>query len=187
MRETDDEFETSDETPRRRRGFLAGWLLGALVGGLVVGIGAVAASHASGAFGGGHGFGHGGFGRHHGGGHDPEHVREHVRVGVEYAAKYLDADEAQVEALTALAEDAVDRMLALHDPHAANREALIAWLASPDADPETLSALVDAELELAREAADELEVLAVGVAQTLTPEQRRTLIETLERFRHHGH
>jgi protein CpxP len=174
---------TPDPTVRQRRsrrGFLGGLAIGILGAGLVgfaIGATMPAAEAALGAL------AHGGF--HHDGPPTPEKAREHAEFVVSFALHRLDATGAQEEQVQKIVRSAIDELFPVVEKHHANRDQLRAILGGATIDRSALEKLRSDELALADEMSRVVVSAVADTAETLTPAQRTTLLERLERFRHH--
>jgi len=134
---------------------------------------------------GGHGGmrGHGMFGRHHGGPPDAEAVRERVAFGLEWGLRKLDATPDQEQQIQAIAADAVDRMIALHEGHADSKETLRALVTAEQVDRVALEAWRAQQIATFDRASLQLADSVASVLDVLSPEQRAQLAEQMAR--HH--
>ena len=130
----------------------------------------------------------GGF-RHHGFGHgrtiDPARVTERLQHASAWALGSVDATDEQRERIDAILAGAVDDIFPLRAEHRAHRRDLIAELARPQLDRETLERIRTAELALAEKATARLLEAVVAAAQVLDPEQRQGLVERFARRHRH--
>jgi protein CpxP len=174
---------SSGPRERRRRGFLAGIALGALVAGLVgfaIGAATPVANAALGALG-RHGLGHGA-----GTPPSPEEIREHAGFFVGFALHRLDATPDQEERVQKIVGSAIDELFPVVTRHRANRDALHEILVAPAIDREAIEKLRAQEMELADSLSRVLATAIGDAADVLSSEQRSTLVEHLQRFRHRG-
>jgi Spy/CpxP family protein refolding chaperone len=130
---------------------------------------------------GGHGFGHGRFRGDHD--HDPEEVRERIGFVSDRILGYLDASEAQREAIDEILDRSVAETFASLGQRGEVHEQLSALLASPEVDRAALESLRAQQIALADTLSRELTTTLADIADVLTPEQRSDLAELHERFR----
>lgn len=176
--------ETSKGRPSRRgRGLLYG-LLGA--GGLVAVLAVFTARPIMAAIQDGGGFHRhwragGGWGGHHA--MNPEAAKEHLQVASKWALREIDASPAQQEQINKILGGAVDDLFRLREKHQGNREAFAAQLGGATIDRAALEEIRKSEIALADEASQRFVQALADVADVLTPEQRRALIERVHQ--HH--
>lgn len=127
--------------------------------------------------------GHGPFGRHDGP-PDPEVMRERVAFGLEWGLRKLDATPEQEEQIQAIAADALERMVALHEGHAESKETLRALVTAEQVDRTALEAWRAQQIASFDEASKQLADSAASALDVLTPEQRAELVERMARHRH---
>jgi Spy/CpxP family protein refolding chaperone len=167
-------------TMNRRR-----WIGLSLAG--VAGAGALGALFAAPALGGGGGWlGHGGgrFG-HHGRHHfDESDVREHV----EWILRDANATDAQVDEITRIATATAQDLRGLREGARGAHDEIAAALGGESVDRAALEALRAEHLAAAETASRKLTDALAQVAEVLTPEQRKVLIEQhAKRRARHGH
>lgn len=155
--------------PKRR--FLAGLLTGGLAGALLAGTaGFVAHAHD----------GPGGFkrciGRHHGA-MGPEAMRQRVEFATDWMLTKVKATDEQKLKVKEIMGAAVTDLSGLREAHHGNRDALLEALTADTVDRAKLEALRKAELELAERASQRITSALADVADVLTPEQRRGLVD----------
>ena len=131
-----------------------------------------------------------GHGRHrHGffGHHQIDNVGE-ARERVEHVAGWvldrMDATEDQETRIQAILDDSVGEMFGMRKEHRANRDALIELLSEPNIDRQALEALRRNELQLAEAASTRMVVALADVAEVLTVEQRREMLEHITSHHH---
>lgn len=174
----DEQKETSDggRPPRRRR--LLYWLLGASA--VIAAIGArpiLAAIQDGGGF---HRPGRGGWGHHR---MTPEAAKEHAQVATKWALREIDASDEQQDRVNKVVGGAIDDLFRLKDQHQANREAFAAQLGGPTIDRGSLEEIRKSEMALADDASRRFVQAMADVAEVLTPEQRKALLDHVHRHR----
>jgi Spy/CpxP family protein refolding chaperone len=181
----DDPYEhtqSTDAAPRRRRASALTWgLLGAaavIASGAAVGITQGAWAHA--------GFGRGHFGdrHHHRFGDDPERAKQHALFAIAWMLREVDASDEQQARAEEITSGLVDRFAPLVAAHHEQHEAFVAALGADAVDREALHRLREQTLELAEQGSVAVVDALVDLAEVLTPEQRR---ELLERAADHHH
>jgi len=164
---------------RHRRGFAAKLVVGILGAGLVgfaIGAAMPVAEAAMGAM-----------ARHSdspGGPPSLEEARDHAEFFVAFALHRLDATPDQEDRVHKVVDGAIDNLFPVIGKHRANREELRNILSSPTIDRSAIEKLRVEELALADELSRTLAGAIGDTAEILSPEQRTTLIERLDRFRH---
>jgi len=111
----------------------------------------------------------------------PEAAKEHIQVAAKWALRDVDASEQQQERVSAIAADAVDDLFRLRQRHLENREAFHAQLGGASVDRAALEEIRKSEMALADEASKRFVRAVADMADVLTPEQRRALMEKLAR------
>lgn len=162
--------------PLRWLGFFAVGVMGALAGNTLF---SVARADLGGRGWGGHGGG--GFLRHHHGG-DPEKAKERAQLGVEMAFRAVGASEEQRTRARGIVARHLEGAGTLHERFHANRKEGAEALAGATVDREKLEAVRKAQLQIAEEASAKLTAALGELAEVLTPEQRRQLVELGGRF-----
>lgn len=165
----------SQGKPRRR--FLAGVLTGGLLGSLLAG-GASIFSHAYP----GHGMfrgSHGGWGHHWRSGGDPG---ERAAFFTGWMLSRINASDTQKQQITTLVQATVQELRPLREQHEQHRQAMFAALSRSVVERDALHALRQAELQLAEEASQRFVDTIADIAEVLTPEQRTSLLDMVQRF-----
>jgi len=123
-------------------------------------------------------------GRHGHWGHhrmdNPEEAREHVEDAAEWMLDHVDASDAQQEKVQAILRESVDEFVDMAQQHHANRDALIKAFTQPTIDRQALESIRRDELQVAEAASNKMVKTLADVAEVLTPEQRRELLERFE-------
>lgn len=174
--------ERKCKLPRRTRFGIAAFLLvslGAIVGAVVVGtIGASAfAGHGHHA---GHRAGH--YTGHHG--HSRDSVEAHLQRKTTWVLRALDTTSEQQAQVETLLSDTLAEVYPLVERHRENRTLWLEELGKPELDPEALETLREQELMLMDSMSVSLVSAFASVAQILTPEQRRELIDGIMSHHH---
>lgn len=162
-----------------RRGFAAKLVLGILGAGLIgfaIGAAMPVAEAAMGAM-----------ARHGGGEGGPptlEEARDHAEFFVAFALHRLDATPEQEDRVQKIVDGAIDNLFPVIDKHRANRDELRSILSSPTIDRAAIEKLRVEEVALADELSRTVAGAIGDTAEVLSAEQRATLIEHLDRFRH---
>ena len=152
-----------------------GWIMAVLLVGLGAAGGALTTIAVDA---GAHGRWHDGFGMHrHGHANGAAHATERLQRVTAWALGSVDATGEQRDRIDAILAGAVNDILPLRDEHHAHRRDLIAELARPQVDRSELERIRAAELTLAATATARLLDATVAIAQVLSPEQRRQLVE----------
>ncbi len=164
----------------RRRQFFTGVLAGGLFGLLVAGgLGVYAYARPDIPW--GHRGGHGSC-------HQPMDARtagERATFVSDWVLSRVDATETQREQVSTIIQDAVIDLAPLREQHCGNHQVLIDALGREKIDREALGQLRHETMQLMETASSRLVDAVVDAAETLTPEQRRELIELAQRFHHH--
>jgi protein CpxP len=153
-----------------RRKFFKFAGLGALFAGLASGIAWKARAH----------------GRH--GAFDPTRLEEYLDRGLKHFYVELDATPEQQQRLAPIVKDAARDLLPLREKlHAARRQGF-ELLTAPTVDRAALESLRTEQLQVAETGSRRLAQALADVADVLTPEQRKTIAERIERHhaRRHG-
>jgi len=123
-------------------------------------------------------------------GHDhdfrAERAHDHAEFAVEWALRHLDASDEQQARIQQIVSSAIDELTALREPHEQHREAFVALLGEEQIDRTRLEALRAQELALAGDASSVLTTALAEIAETLTLEQRKELLEHASKHRR-GH
>lgn len=131
---------------------------------------------------------HGPAGRPHGfaslAAHDPAAARQHVEAAVEWALRGVNASDDQKQQAQKIADRVIDELGPLVHQHRANVEAIAGELAKPEIDRAAIDRLRRQQVALADEASKAVVGGFTDLAQSLTPEQRRELVELAHRL--HG-
>jgi len=174
----DEQKETSEGGRPTRRRRLLYWLLGSSA--VVAAIGArpiMAAIQDSGGF---HRPWRGGWGHHR---MPPEAAKEHAQVAAKWALREIDASEEQQDRVNKVVGGAIDDLFRLKDQHQANREAFAAQFGGVTIDRASLEEIRKSEMALADDASRRFVQAMADVAEVLTPEQRKALLEHVHRRR----
>ena len=164
--------------PMPRRRFLTRTLLAVIATGAIGGIGARALAH-----GWGGGWHHGGFMR---GNLDPAAVDQHLDRMLKHFYVEIDATDAQKQQLAPIVKAAVNDLLPLGAQMRDTRRQALELLSQPGVDRGALETLRAEKLRLADQASRRFVTALADVADVLTPEQRRSLAEHIQR-RHGEH
>ena len=98
----------------------------------------------------------------------------------------VDATDEQVDRIVVIAEAAHDDLRALHQSHSEQRDAFVEALGGERVDREALEVLRAQTMDMAKQASVRLTMALAALAEVLTPEQRRQLIEEHEQHHDHG-
>jgi Spy/CpxP family protein refolding chaperone len=174
--------ETKKKTPERRPFWRRRdvWVVGLALAVLGAGVIAVPTAMAFRGLG-----GHGGHG--HGMMKDPEQARAHAAFAVEWAFRAVDATDQQKEDGRVVVERLIDQLIPLREQHLAHREAVARELVKPQIDRAALEQLRTEGLGMADEATRIVVDGVADLAEVLSPEQRRELLELAHRFHGGGH
>lgn len=175
-RQSSESSRSPEPTPRRR--FLTRTVLAVIAVSAIGGIGARAFAH-----GWGGGWHHGGFMR---GNLDPAAVDQHLDRMLKHFYVEIDATDAQKQQLAPIVKAAVNDLLPLGAQMRDTRRQALELLSQPSVDRGTVEALRAEKLRLADQASRRLMAALTDVADVLTPEQRRSLAEHIQR-RHGQH
>src|SRR6266581_1772142 len=116
-----------------------------------------------------------GWGGHHA--MNPEAAKEHLQIATKWALRDIDASPAQQDQVNRILGGAVDDLFRLRQKHQTNREAFAAQLGGATIDRAALEEIRKSEMALADDASQRFVQALADVADVLTPEQRRALIE----------
>lgn len=161
-----------DAKPKRR--FLAGMLTGGLAGTLIAST-AVFAGHSHDGPG-----GHRCFSRYNGAG--PEAMRKRVDFATDWMLTKVKATDEQKVKVKEIVGAAVTDLTGLRETHRSNREALMEALTADSVDRTRLETLRRSEVDLAERASQRITLALADVADVLTPEQRRGLVDLARSF-----
>jgi Spy/CpxP family protein refolding chaperone len=177
---------TQPEAPKSRgRRWLWLGLAAALLGGTILGgralvgtsMAAAAAWHGGG--------GHGPFGLWRGRAvHDPEQARRHAEFAVRWVLRSVGATDAQQQQVQSIVGGLIDEIHGLAPVHQENRQAFLDELSRPTIDRAALDRLRSAELDLFDQTSLKVVEAFAEIAEVLTPEQRRELMEAVQEFHH---
>ena len=174
----------TEEGPSRhgRRRRARGWIvaLGLIALGATGGVFTTLAVDA-----GAHGGWHHGY-RMHGRGFaaDPERTIERLQRASAWALGSVDATDEQRDRVDAILATVVNDLHPLRDEHFDHHRDLIAALARPQVDLDSLESVRAAEVALVDKASARLLDAAVAISEVLDPEQRRQLMEKYAQHRH---
>lgn len=133
----------------------------------------------------GHHRGH--WGRGHGHHFDsPAEAREHAQAMLRRALDSVDASSAQQESAAAIVERVVDDLFPLFQDHRRVHEAFVTALQNDSVDRAALQQLRESELDRWNAVSAKLVDAVADLAEVLTPEQRRDLLEHADRLKHHS-
>ena len=149
-----------------RRKFFKYAGLGALFAGLASGIAWKAHAH----------------GRHHGP-IDPARLEEYLSRGLKHLYVELDATAEQQQRLDPIVKEAARDLMPLHEKFHAARKRGLELLTATSVDRGAIENLRAEQLQLAETGSRRLAQALADVADVLTPEQRKTIAERLERHR----
>ena len=113
---------------------------------------------------------------------DPAVARERARFAAEWVLRSVDATDEQKERVGTIVGGLTDDLLATVPEHRKNREAFLAALAGDTVDRAALEAIRTEELRVIDRASARVADALAETAAVLTPEQRATLLEAVERF-----
>jgi periplasmic protein CpxP/Spy len=108
---------------------------------------------------------------------NPEAAKEHLQIASKWALRDIDASPAQQDQVNRILAGAVDDLFRMRQKHQSNREAFAAQLGGATIDRAALEEIRKSEMALADEASQKFVQALADVADVLTPEQRRALIE----------
>jgi periplasmic protein CpxP/Spy len=176
--EMDEQKENSEGArPTGRRRWLY-WLLGSSAVVAAIGARPIMAAIQDGS--GFHRPWRGGWGHHR---MTPEAAKEHAQVAAKWALRGIDATEEQQDRVNKVVGGAIDDLFRLKDQHQANREAFAAQFAGATIDRASLEEIRKSEMALADDASRRFVQAMADVAEVLTPEQRKALLEHVHRHR----
>jgi len=153
-----------------RRKFFKYAGLGALFAGLASGIAWKAHAH----------------GRHGHGAFDPARLEEYLERGLKHFYVELDATPEQQQRLPPIVKEAARDLLPLREKLHAARGRGIELLTAPVVDRGAIESLRAEQLQLVEAGSQRLAQALADVAEVLTPEQRKTIAERLQRHRGWG-
>lgn len=175
---SEDTPHSATPTPRRTRR--------ALIIGSIVALGAVGAAVATHA--GGHGFGH-----HHGHGMgffggpmDGADAERRAEKMMKHFAVEIDATAEQQAKLTELAKVLAKEVAPMRDKMRDVRKQAVDLLTAPTVDRAAIEKLRAEQITTADQLSKRVTEALAGAAEVLTPEQRKSLAERVERFRDGG-
>ena len=131
---------------------------------------------------GGHAMSHG-WSRHGGFGHG-QVTLEQLQSRLDQVLDRIDADDSQRQRIGEILGAAWRDLQGTADRHRDNRRAMLELLQAPEIDRAGLRALRDDEMDLVSGASNRLVEAVADAAEVLTPAQRRSLAEQIERHRH---
>jgi len=114
---------------------------------------------------------------------DPQRLEEHVGRALKHFYVEIDATEEQKQKLDPIVRQAARDLLPLRDTFQGARQRALALLGAPAIDREALESLRRQQLEAADGASRRFTQAIADVAEVLTPDQRRTLAERVQRHR----
>lgn len=153
-------------------------LVGALAGSaLTVSTGALARSGLWGHHGGHHGW-------HHGGEKSVEDVKDRAHSASEHVLNRVDATPEQVAQVKVVLDGLIEELYPLRAQKQSQRDVLVSALSGESVDVQALEAARLTMLDLAETASTELLQATTEIGEILDPEQRGSLVEMMERFRH---
>ena len=123
-------------------------------------------------------------------GHHRHHVqsaaeaKEHVEHMSEWVLDRVDATDDQQTRVTTILNNSVDQMWDMRNQHRDNRDQLVEVLSQPTIDRQALENIQREELRLADAASSQFLRAVADVADVLTVEQRREMLEHFEK--HHN-
>ena len=161
---------------RRRRRFGVAALL-------LVGLGAVLGAVAVGTIG---ASAYGGFGHHaaHHGEYRIESAERHIQRKASWMLRAMDASPEQAQQVETVLSSTLSELYPVIELHRANRALWLEELSKPEVDFAALETLRGQELMFVESLSVSLLDALGGVAEVLTPEQRRELIEGMMHHRH---
>ena len=112
---------------------------------------------------------------------DPARLEEYLSRGLKHLYVELDATPEQQQRLDPIVKQAGRDLLPLRDKVRAARERGLALLTAPTIDRNALESLRAEQLQLAEAGSVRLAQALADVADVLTPEQRKTVAERIER------
>jgi len=115
---------------------------------------------------------------------DPAAAKQHAEMAVEWALRGVRASDDQKQQAQKIADRTVDELFPLIAKHHENAQAIALELAKPEIDRAAIDRLRQRQVALADEASKALVDGFTDLAESLTPEQRRELVEFAHRF--HG-
>jgi Spy/CpxP family protein refolding chaperone len=130
------------------------------------------------------GFGGHGHRGHWGHGGSDDHT-EHAEMAVEWVLRWVDGSDEQRDQITQIVTDSMQELGELREQHRTQRESLIAEMSKPEIDRAAIEELRRDSLAMADDASARVVSALADVADVLSVEQRRELIEVAERFHRH--
>ncbi|MDJ0785221.1 MAG: hypothetical protein QNK05_00345 [Myxococcota bacterium] len=123
----------------------------------------------------------GGFGDH------DRFDEDHLRFGASWILDRVDASDEQIDAVVAIASDAIEDLHALHADHEAAHAAFQAALLEPEVDRDAIEALRVEAMTKLDAASARLAVAIADAAEVLSTDQRAELAELHDELRRHRH
>ena len=114
---------------------------------------------------------------------DPAQVDRHVERAIKHVSVEADATAEQQTKLVAIAKGAVNDLLPLREKLQANRAKALDLFTAGTVDRAAIERLRGEQLALAETASKRIAQALGDAAEVLTPEQRRTLVDRVSRFR----